>query len=309
MNEVISKTFALLRFPLMVGVVMIHCDISDQLNPESQTQWAKDVMYFFSNVIGRFSVPMFFLISGYLFFRSGVLDKRVYISKLRSRLHTLLLPYLLWNLIAFLYFVIKHYPPLCYVFQGITEIEVSFANFLKSFWEFSFEGLGESKSMPIDFPLWYVRDLMIIVLLAPLLYKLIKAGIFAVIVLGIAWLVFDIEILGLEISGFFFFTLGGYLAINKVDMFKGFASKQIVILVLLLTTIVVAIDMITRGTFYHYFIHNISVLMGVATVCISTVCIIKLGKQIRWIDKLAPTTFLYMPCMDCLWLPCEKGYV
>lgn len=145
--------------------------------------------------------------------------------------------------------------------------------------------------MPIDFPLWYVRDLMIIVLLAPLLYKLIKAGIFAVIVLGIAWLVFDIEILGLEISGFFFFTLGGYLAINKVDMFKGFASKQIVILVLLLTTIVVAIDMITRGTFYHYFIHNISVLMGVATVCISTVCIIKLGKQIRWIDKLAPTTF------------------
>lgn len=123
MNEVISKTFALLRFPLMVGVVMIHCDISDQLNPESQTQWAKDVMYFFSNVIGRFSVPMFFLISGYLFFRSGVLDKRVYISKLRSRLHTLLLPYLLWNLIAFLYFVIKHYPPCVMYFRELQRLK------------------------------------------------------------------------------------------------------------------------------------------------------------------------------------------
>lgn len=44
----------------MVGVVMIHCDISDQLVPELRGQWAQDVMYFFSNIIGRFSVPMFF---------------------------------------------------------------------------------------------------------------------------------------------------------------------------------------------------------------------------------------------------------
>lgn len=54
------KFFTLLRFPLMVGVVMIHCDISDQLMPELRGQWAQDVMYFFSNIIGRFSVPMFF---------------------------------------------------------------------------------------------------------------------------------------------------------------------------------------------------------------------------------------------------------
>ena len=105
------KFFTLLRFPLMVGVVMIHCDISDQLVPELRGQWAQDVMYFFSNIIGRFSVPMFFLISGFLFYRNGTLTHNEYASKLHHRLYTLLIPYLLWNLLAFLFFTAKHYPP------------------------------------------------------------------------------------------------------------------------------------------------------------------------------------------------------
>ena len=88
------KFFTLLRFPLMVGVVMIHCDISDQLVPELRGQWAQDVMYFFSNIIGRFSVPMFFLISGFLFYRNGTLTHNEYASKLHHRLYTLLIPYL-----------------------------------------------------------------------------------------------------------------------------------------------------------------------------------------------------------------------
>lgn len=79
------KFFTLLRFPLMVGVVMIHCDISDQLVPELRGQWAQDVMYFFSNIIGRFSVPMFFLISGFLFYRNGTLTHNEYASKLHHR--------------------------------------------------------------------------------------------------------------------------------------------------------------------------------------------------------------------------------
>lgn len=212
------KFFTLLRFPLMVGVVMIHCDISDQLVPELRGQWAQDVMYFFSNIIGRFSVPMFFLISGFLFYRNGTLTHNEYASKLHHRLYTLLIPYLLWNLIAFLFFIAKHYPPLCPVFQGITEIPISFENFLKSFWEFRFEGLGESKSMPIDFPLWYVRDLMIVVLCSPLLYRLIKCGRLLVGLIGGIWLSFNPEFCGIDMTGFFFFTLGGYFSMNKVDL-------------------------------------------------------------------------------------------
>lgn len=122
MNELVSKSFTLLRFPLMIGVVMIHCDITDQLNPNLQVQWAGNAMYLFSNVIGRFSVPMFFIISGFLFFRSGIFNKGTYMAKLRSRVKTLLIPYLLWNLIGFLYFVIKHYPPYVLCFRAFRRL-------------------------------------------------------------------------------------------------------------------------------------------------------------------------------------------
>lgn len=134
-----------------------------------------------------------------------MINLHLYFSKVRNRLHTLLIPYLLWNLIGFLYFILKHYPPLSFVFHGTNVITISFQNFLKVFWEFRFEGLGESKSMPIDFPLWYMRDLMIIILCSPLLNIFIKLKSPFIALLGILWFAFNINFYGIEIAGFFFY--------------------------------------------------------------------------------------------------------
>lgn len=303
------KFFTLLRFPLMVGVVMIHCDISDQLVPELRGQWAQDVMYFFSNIIGRFSVPMFFLISGFLFYRNGTLTHNEYASKLHHRLYTLLIPYLLWNLIAFLFFIAKHYPPLCPVFQGITEIPISFENFLKSFWEFRFEGLGESKSMPIDFPLWYVRDLMIVVLCSPLLYKLIKCGRLLVGLIGGIWLSFNPEFCGIDMTGFFFFTLGGYFSMNKVDLADIFKSRKAKISTMFLFVIVIIADMITRGETYHYLLHNITILTGmiVMFICADLILRLSIGKSTILIEHFASTTFFVYALHGLFVAPLRKG--
>lgn len=291
MNDLLSKAFNLLRFPLLIGVVMIHCDITDQLNPNLQVQWAEDVMYLFSNVIGRFSVPMFFIISGFLFFRSGIFAKSIYIAKLRSRVNTLLIPYLLWNVVGFFYFVIKHYPPLCTMFHGIAEIDISFMNFLKAFWEFRFEGLGEVKSMPIDFPLWYIRDLMVVVLFSPLIYKLVKNGIVLVAVLGFLWFVFDIELIGIEVTGVFFFSLGAYFAVNKIDIVRAISPMRIVIPITIIAVASIIIDMTTRGIVYHHLIHKFTILMGIIMVFMCAVNVVKSEKHIDLIYRLAPATF------------------
>lgn len=291
MNELISKTFTLLRFPLMIGVVMIHCDITDQLSPNLQVQWAGNVMYLFSNVIGRFSVPMFFIISGFLFFRNGIFDYSTYISKLRNRVNTLLIPYLLWNLIGFLYFVIKHYPPMSAVFQGVSEIEISFMNFLKAFWEFRFDGLGETKSMPIDFPLWYIRDLIVVVVLSPLIYRLVKSGIALVAALGLLWFVFNIELVGIEMTGFFFFSLGAYFAVNKIDIAKAISPIQIAIPITIIAIVSIIIDITTRGTVHHHLIHKFVILMGIIMMFMWTAIVVKMNKSISLIYRLAPATF------------------
>lgn len=106
---------------------MIHCDISDEVPPELHGQWSDYVMFLLSNVIGRLSVPMFFLISGFLFFREGTLTHIGYTAKLYSRLHTLLIPYLLWNLIGFCFFVGKHYPPpIIFISRNYTNRNIAF---------------------------------------------------------------------------------------------------------------------------------------------------------------------------------------
>ena len=53
-----------------------------------------------SHVISRAAVPTFFLISGYYFFLNTRFTLATYKDKLRKKIRTILLPYLLWNIIA-----------------------------------------------------------------------------------------------------------------------------------------------------------------------------------------------------------------
>ena len=164
-------------------------------------------------------------------------------------------------------------------------------NFLKAFWEFRFEGLGESKSMPIDFPLWYVRDLMVVILLSPLIYRLVKGGVVLVAALGLLWFAFEIEFIGIEVTGFFFFSLGAYLAVNKIDVPKVFCSKRIVIPMVFIAIVLIIIDMTMRGENYHHLIHKFTILMGIITMFICAASMVKSRKSISLINRFASATF------------------
>ena len=104
-SSLTSSTISALRFPLTVGVVFIHFNVlSDNLamrgtgNAEHFPTWLVCMFNLFSEVLPRIAVPLFFIISGYLFFRSGFMI-RTYTDKLRRRVRTLLVPYILWNLL------------------------------------------------------------------------------------------------------------------------------------------------------------------------------------------------------------------
>ena len=89
-----SDTITWLRFPLIVGVVFIHDNItlgqnSGVINPF----WFDCVIRLFSDVLPRVCVPLFFIISGFLFFY-GVKNLRLsYVNKVKRRFRTLFIPY------------------------------------------------------------------------------------------------------------------------------------------------------------------------------------------------------------------------
>lgn len=112
----------MLQFPLAILVVFVHgfgadIDVSE-LHASGLTGLAvyDYIRLFFSVVIARSAVPIFFIISGYLLFlKVEEYNKTVYISKLRKRWHSLVIPYFSWIVLFILwtrsvesYYMVNH---------------------------------------------------------------------------------------------------------------------------------------------------------------------------------------------------------
>lgn len=106
-DELLSETISSLRFPLTVGVVFIHFNLAQKVfsihgvkyglnNPD----WYYSIINFFSDVLPCIGVPLFFFISGFLFFYKKEFNGTVYRQIMHRRATTLMLPYFLWNFIA-----------------------------------------------------------------------------------------------------------------------------------------------------------------------------------------------------------------
>lgn len=277
-EELQSKTISFLRFPLTVGVVFIHFNISKGLNVHGAlygndySMWFSYIVTFFSDVLPRISVPLFYVISGFLFFYGRDFNKETYAKKLKNRVKSLLIPYFIWNLFAIVYFIIR-----ANLIGDSYELNFSFSHIINTFFnngnnngliiqDLSFDSVMPE---PICGVLWYVRDLMIMVLLSPIIYWLIKRiGKWVIIALGLVWII-DFLILPLSlhyiISALFFFSWGSYYSINKLNFVGSFCKYPFLPLVYFIVAI---IDTITKGGEYNHILHNIGAIIGLISIVI-----------------------------------------
>ena len=227
-SSILSQTITFLRLPLIVAVVYIHTNPGVSAFgydfPASGT--CLPVFRLFQLVITeelvRIAVPRVFFISGFLvFYRSGF-STRIYGQKLRKRARTLLVPYVLWNaaffLVMFCAQAFLHVSPDKY--PAIEEF--GWLDWLNIFW--SYNG-----GMPASYQFWFVRDLMVAVLLSPVLYLIVKhLKAFGVFALGVLWL-FGIwfHVTGFNIDAFFFFAFGAWYSMNKCDFTAVFGRVRL----------------------------------------------------------------------------------
>lgn len=230
--------FDLLRFPLAVFVVFIHSFGGLAVNHarlvDDPFTWGAIYDYlrvFGSKALPILAVPVFFIMSGYLFYsRMSSWDWHLYADKLRRRVRTLLLPYLGWNL-----FHIVHlsWPLLLKIFTGQRPL-ASLWSFLgrlgglRMFYDSHLTrpvftnilGIPMEVTGPVLMPLWFMRDLMLILLFAPIIYWLVRRlRHWLLVLLGLCF-VFNIwvPVHGLSIYCTFWFTLGSYFAIQGRDL-------------------------------------------------------------------------------------------
>ncbi len=116
---------------------------------------------YFENTLKRIAVPFFFLISGFLFFRTFSMDKLA--EKYSSRAKSLLVPYLLWSTAYYLFRVLVTQLLSRHHLVNSGPVPLSAGIWLQDL-------LENTQS----YHLWFLRNLILFVLLTPVIFVLLK---------------------------------------------------------------------------------------------------------------------------------------
>ena len=193
-SDLQSAVIDFLRFPLIIGVLFIHNQATTvklatgRIGNDAWLPVTTLCHDLFSQTVGRLSVPAFFFISGFLFFLH--IDKftsGVYTKKLKSRVKTLLIPYLFWNILSLTIFFAAYYIPMLAHFFSETH-ELTWQYLLQALWALPNNHSQDLLRYPYAYQFWFIRDLMVMVVLTPAIYFLVKKfRLWIIALLGILW--------------------------------------------------------------------------------------------------------------------------
>lgn len=214
MEKGLSIAIRNLRVPLALLIVLGHSDILHFPLKSGGNVAIFDPSFIFypiaylCRVLFAPANSMFFAISGYLFFvHCNTFGKNEYILKIRKRFHSLFIPYVIWQLLFLL-------PSFLSFFTGRNNIEL--ANIFRSIW--SCPGLP----IPADPPLWFLRDLMVCIIISPIYFFVLRKiwlGLICLLFLGACWFceVWPLpQPNGFSSLSILFFSFGSFVGIHKL---------------------------------------------------------------------------------------------
>lgn len=267
------KVISNIRFPLCVLIIFMHCDPLQFTSGGELFLAYQNFRLFSLEFIFRLCVPLFFIISGYLFFLTiDEFSFATYKNKIRHRVSSLLIPYFVWNLITLLLYFIG-----CTLLfpmpSGKPIVEYNIQDFLFCFWDMGrVTGNPEVTGLVIDTPLWFIRDLFIVSLLSPIIYILLKKtkG-FILLLPAVLWATESCSSLFAPgDQAIFFFSLGAFGGIKKCNL-PIVSSKNASLLLGLY--IVSSILLFSTDLFETRWIKHINDLLGIATFLAITSCV------------------------------------
>lgn len=170
---------------------------------------------FFGNTIGQVAVPGFFMMSGYLFYRNFAWKKLG--AKWNSRIRSILVPFLLWNGIYYMGYVIASRLPVVtdIVEKGIIPFD----------WYTAVEALLH---YTYNYVFWYLYQLILLIMLAPVLYGILRHRILGIIGLTVSFYAAQkgIIIPCLNLDALFYYSLAAYGGLHGAGLIEGVWSRK-----------------------------------------------------------------------------------
>ena len=272
MQPVISKKI-LSANVLMTGIIVLLHTVFDE--PRLRGVY----------VLCQVAVPVFFTISAYLYFQRWELSWKCYRQKIQRRLKSLWLPFVLFNALIVVYYYVKLYllpipserqlllgglETLCSCLFGVPQV--------------------------MNGPLWFVRELMVFILLAPLLGWVVLWGWRSTLVIVLA------SFVACRFASYFslFYWLpclafGCYCALHEesiiglLDRIRKWTYSKPTVIVCFLCFIAVAYSCLQEAEDSSLFYYAFRMSAPVWTVLIYSLCDNLLP---RWlVGQVAPLTF------------------
>jgi len=163
----ISDKISVLRFVAVASVVVFHA-----YPPGSEGGFFQG---FVSLALMRWALPFLGLVSGFLFFRTFTPTAAGYARKLRSRMRTIGIPFLIWSGFAVLFAMVTGDP--------------EYGGPIDSLGDALYHWLLN----PVASPLWFLQALMGCVVLAPLVYLAVRTLRGWVLPIAVAWWVTGVQ--------------------------------------------------------------------------------------------------------------------
>ncbi|MDR3090536.1 MAG: acyltransferase [Desulfobulbaceae bacterium] len=284
-----------LRFPMIIGVLLIHnasATVQTASGPVGSQAFLPIHSFctdLFSQTLGRLAVPTFFFISGFLFFlHLERFNLATYRKKLPSRVKTLLIPYLFWNLLSVTVFSLAHYVPAFSRFFS-KSYELTWQYVLQALWAIPDLNQTSHMAYPYAYQFWFIRDLMVMVMLTPVIYCFVKKlRLWGLGLLGILWFSEWWQALfpwlaghGLSITALFFFTAGAWFSLNQRNVVDD--AQKVAKWTFALYPLFAMADMLTKihvpkQHVYLPFIHNSGILFGMAASFALAAWLLKTGR-------------------------------
>lgn len=263
-----------------------------------------------SYVIAPAAVLVYFLVSGFLFW-NGIdsWNWATYRKKIKSRSISLLQPYIIWNILSILTFVL-------FIFIKDFHSGSYFANivaYLKSigihgFWDYKYWGdnkvdwLGNPTpaSGPFVVPLWFVRDLIVASVISPLIYWFIKKlKIYFILALFLCYIsrIWP-QVPGFTIDSIFYFSCGMYLAVMGQSLTNEISKYNTLLTTLTIITFVICVYYGGRGTDKGWYIFPFFTICCVGSIVNYAAHLVKTNKA-KIIPLIAQSSFFVYVLHAC----------
>ena len=176
--------------------------------------------------IARASIPCFLMLSGYLFYRNFAWQDLV--GKWMRRVTSLLVPYLIWNLLYYFGYLVASYIPYLSEIVNRDRIAFSAAGLIR--------GALLYEANPV---FWFMFQLLLLTVLAPVLYLFMEHAVTGVLWLALLFwgIVSGVQLPWLNLDALTYYSLAAFAALHgrafaesRWDKYRGILGAEFVIL-------------------------------------------------------------------------------